>query len=445
MEDFLDRISEFAFKHTRIVRWWFNTSVASKLALAFGINALITLIAGGTIFYMVKSGAHLESHITTIFISMVIATLIILFYGLYISFLICTPLRRGAKFAEQLAQGDLTAELYCMDQRDEIGTLCKALNKMTDNFRSLVGDISHGADVFAESSQVLSSRAESTALAAKQVSSAINQVAYGSQTQANSVQNIMNTIEEMTEGIHRIEESIQLADQASNSALQVAHDGDSAMAKVTLQMNQIHQSVDDTGVIITHLGEKSAVIGSIVESIKAISDQTNLLALNAAIEAARAGEHGRGFSVVAEEVRKLAEQSTLSSAQIEQIIMDIKNSLDQAIASMNTEKDVVRSGALAIQEAQHSFTQIKESTQIVNQQIQEVSCLSQGISQSSQLISQEVSQVASISQETTAQTEEVASSSSEQMHSMQDINQSTEELSVTAQELQTTARKFKCH
>jgi methyl-accepting chemotaxis protein len=445
MEGYLNRVSEFFFKHSRIVRWWFNSSVSLKLSLAFGINALITLLAGGMIYYMVKSGSDLGAHIELVLTFTILGSLIILFYGLYISFLVCTPLRRGVEFAEHVAQGDLTAVLYSMDQKDEIGTLCKSLNKMTENFRSLVGDISHGADVFAESSQVLASRAESTALAAKQVSSAINQVAYGSQSQANSVQNIINSIQEMTQGIHQIEESVDLADQASNQALKVAHEGDSAMTKVTTQMNHIHQSVDETGQIISNLGEKSTVIGSIVETIKAISDQTNLLALNAAIEAARAGEHGRGFSVVAEEVRKLAEQSTLSSAQIEQIIADIKTSLDQAIVSMDAERDVVRSGALAIQDAQQSFTLIKESTQIVNHQIQEVANLSRGINQSSQSISHEITQVASISQETTAQTEEVASSSSEQMHSMQDINQSTEELSVTAQELQTAARKFKCH
>jgi methyl-accepting chemotaxis protein len=445
MEEYLDRISEFFFKHSRIVRWWFNQSVARKLTMAFGINALITLFAGGTVFYMIRSGSNLEEKIGIVLIFTIIATLLIFLYGLYVAFLVTAPLRRGVKFAEQVAQGDLTTVLYCMDQKDEIGNLCKALNKMTENFRSLVGDISHGADVFADSSQVLVTRAEATAQAAKQVSSAINQVAFGSQSQANNVQNIMSTIQEMAQGVQLIEEDINLANEASLQALKVAEAGDSSMTQASQQMTHIHQSVDETGQIISALGEKSAVIGSIVETIKAISDQTNLLALNAAIEAARAGEHGRGFSVVAEEVRKLAEQSTLSSAQIEQIIVDIKTSLDKAIGSMNSEKEVVQSGAHAIQEAQQAFTRIKESTQVVNQEIQEVSSLSRKISQSSQMISHEVAQVAAISQETTAQTQEVASSSSEQMVSMQDITQSTEELSVTAQELQLAARKFKCH
>lgn len=443
MESFLNRVSEFFFKHSHIVRWWFNLSVSAKLTMAFGINAIITLFAGGTIYYMVKTGVDLEKNIGTFSIFIIVASLIILLYGLYISFLVSTPLRRGVEFAKHMAQGDLTAVLYCMDQKDEIGTLCKSLNQMTENFRSLVGDISRGADVFAESTQILSTRSEATALAAKQVSDALQQVASGSQTQTNSVQSIMNEIQDIVQATRQIEENIDHADQASRLALKVAEDGDTAMAKVNLQMNQIHHSVESTSQIISSLGEKSAIIGSIVETIKAISDQTNLLALNAAIEAARAGEHGRGFSVVAEEVRKLAEQSTLSSAQIEEIIVNIKSSLEEAITSMSTEKEVVQSGALAIQDAQQAFTRIKESTQVVNQQIQEVFTFSSELSQSSGMISQEVAQVASISQEATAQTEEVASSSSEQMLSMQEINQSSEELSATALDLQQAARKFK--
>lgn len=442
MGEFLDRMSLFFSNHSRIVHWWFNLGVATKLIMAFGINALITLGSGGTIYFLVQRG-DLTDHIGMILTLTVILSIVMLLYGCYIAFLVVTPLRRGVAFAEQVAQGDLTATLYCMDQEDEVGKLCKSLNTMLENFHTLVEKISHSSDIFADSSRTLAERAELTVLSAKQVASAINQVAEGSQSQANSVQAIMVAVQDMSQGISQIETNVKLADGASTQALQVANEGDLAMTKANTQMNHIHQTVDETGKIISTLGEKSAVIGTIVGTIKAISDQTNLLALNAAIEAARAGEHGRGFSVVAEEVRKLAEQSTVSSAQIEQIIEDIKTNLEKAISSMDAEKAVVRNGAQAIGEAQQSFNRIMGSTRTVNEQIQEVARLSSGIAQSSQQISAEISQVAAITQETTAQSEEVASSSSEQMHSMEDINQSSEELSSTALELQSAARRFK--
>jgi methyl-accepting chemotaxis protein len=443
MDILLNRFSEFCFKHFSIVRWWFNLAVSAKLAMAFGINALIFLISGGTIYYLVSTGADLKTLIGELLMFTILASVITLLYGLYIAFLIATPLRRGVEFAQHMAQGDLTSVLYSIDSKDEIGTLCKSLNQMAGNVRSLVGDISQGADIFADSSQILSSRAEATAFAAKQVSEAINQVASGSQNLANSVQSIMNEVQDIVQATKQIEENIENAGTASKQSLSVAQDGDAAMAKANIQMNQIHHSVESTGQIISSLGEKSAIIGSIVETIKAISNQTNLLALNAAIEAARAGEHGRGFSVVAEEVRKLAEQSTHSSDQIEQIIADIKTNLDKAISSMNSEKEVVKSGALAIQEAQQAFTRIKDSTQNVNQLVQEVFIFSSELSQSSGMIADEVAQVASVSEQTTAQTEEVAASSSDQMLSMQDINRSAEELTRTAHELQAASRKFK--
>lgn len=443
MEAFLERVSQFFVRHSRIVRWWFNLTLATKLVLAFSISALITFSAGGFVYILVKRGVDIQSHINTLVILTALASAFIFLYGLYIAFLTSTPLRRAVNFAETLAKGDLTPNLYCMTQKDEIGQLCKSLNTMLESFRSLVSNISHGADIFCESSQVLAERAEITANAAQQVAQAINQVAQGSQNQANSVQAILFAVQEMTSGIQQIDQSVTLADGTSTQALQVAHEGDQAIAKTNTQMNHIHQTVDETGAIISELGEKSAFIGTIVETIKNISDQTNLLALNAAIEAARAGEHGRGFSVVAEEVRKLAEQSTQSSAQIEQIIRDIKINVERAIASMTAEKEVVRNGSQVIDEAQKAFNRIMEGTQIVNLQIKEVSQFARTIAESSHKISTEISQVAAITQETTAQTEEVASSSAEQMSSMQEINASTEELSSAAQELQFAARKFK--
>lgn len=443
MERILERLSRFFYKHVGFVRWWFNLTLATKLILAFSINAFITLFFGGIVYYLVKSGTDLRQNVGILLTLTIIASVIIVMYGLYIAYLTSTPLRRSVNFAETIAGGDLTPTLYCMTQKDETGILCQALNTMVENFRSLVGNIIHGADIFADSTHLLAEQAETTALAAQQVAAAIEQVAEGSQSQANNVQNIFNIVQQMTTEITQIEQSLGMATKASGQALNLAGEGNQSIQRVNTQMEHIHQTVDETGGIISELGEKSSSISSIVETIKDIAGKTNLLALNAAIEAARAGEHGRGFSVVADEVRKLAEQSTNSSAQIEKIIQDIKLNVDRAIASMNSEKEVVLTGTHVIQDAQEAFHRITESTQIVNEQIQEVSSLAIKMSHNSEEISNEVASVAAISQQTTAQTEEVASSSTEQMNSMQEINFSTAELSSEASELQTTARRFK--
>jgi len=443
MKEFLERFSQFFLTHSRIVRWWFNSSLATKLILAFSISALINLSSGGIAYYLAMRGTDLKANIGTLMFFSVLASSLIFLYGLYISFLTSTPLKSAVNFAETLAKGDLTPTLSCLTQNDEIGQLCSSLTMMLHNFRSLVGDISHGADVFCISSQTLAERAEATVLAAEQVAQSINQVAVGSQHQSQNVQTILVAVQDMSSGIEHIDQSVSLADQTSAQALNYANEGGQAIRKTGDHMDQIHQTVDETGAIISELGEKSASIGTIVETIKAISEQTNLLALNAAIESARAGEHGRGFSVVAEEVRKLAEQSTQSSAQIEQIIKDIKMNVERAINSMVAEKQVVLSGSQVIEDAQRAFDRIMESTQIVNRQIKEVSIFAHNISDNSSKISSEIEQVAAITQETTSQTKEVALNSSEQMNSMQEINASTEELQAAAQTLQASAQKFK--
>ncbi len=440
---FLERFSQLFFRHSRIVRWWFNLSLSIKLMLAFLISAIINLSGGGAAYFLAMSGTNLQTNFGILMIFSGIASAFIFLYGLYIAYLTSTPLRRAVNFAETLAKGDLTPNLYSVTQKDEIGQLCNALNVMLESFRTLVGNLSKGADIFCGSSESLATRADTTANAAKQVALSINQVALGSQNQATSVETILLAVREMSSGLQQIDHIVSLADEASSQALNFAKEGGQAITKINAQFGHIHQTVDETGTIISELGKKSASIESIVETIKTISAQTNLLALNAAIEAARAGEHGRGFSVVAEEVRKLAEQSTQSSAQIEQIIQDIKINVERAISSMTAEKEVVRSGSQVIDEAQSAFAKIMESTQVVNLQIKEVSLFAHNIADSSQKISAEIEQVSAITSQTTAQTEEVASASSEQMDSMQEISASTEELLAEAQALQVLARKFK--
>ena len=445
MTEFLDRFSKFLVRHSRIIRWWFNLSLSHKLVIAFGISALINLSGGGFAYFLVLRGDDLIAHIGTLMIFTSLASVLIFLYGLYISFLTATPLRRAVDFAETVAKGDLTPTLYSLTQTDEIGQLCISLETMLGNFRSLVSNISLGVDTFYESSQVLAERAEVTSNVAQQVSLSIDQVSQGSQnqSQSNSVQAILTAVQKMSSEIQQIDSSASLADQASTQALNLAHEGDQAITKTNAQMAHIHHTVEETGIIISELGEKSSFIKEIVETIKNISTQTNLLALNAAIEAARAGEHGRGFSVVAEEVRKLAEQSTQSSAQIEQIILDIKSNVDRAIDSMTAEKDVVRNGAHVIEEAQRTFNKIMESTTIVNGQIKDVSLFARNIADGSHEIFSEIEQIAAIIKESTARTEEIALSSSEQMNSMQEISSLAEELQSAAQALQTSTQRFK--
>ncbi|NLI90798.1 MAG: methyl-accepting chemotaxis protein [Peptococcaceae bacterium] len=445
MEESLERLSLLLYKKIRLVRWWFNLSLSVKIILAFILSGSLTLGSGILLIVLMRFGMNETYNVCLLLIVTLFAGLIIILYGLYLSFLIATPLRRGVRFAETVAGGDLTPEIYCLTEQDDVGLLCSALNTMAQNFRELVGEITQGADTFADSSRDLAIKAETTAQAAEKVAFVISQIVGRIQDQSENVQTIFEVVEEISKGIERIENSLYITGQNSEFALKEAEEGEKTVDVAAVQMKHIYQTVIDTSRIIGELGRKSADVGSIVETIQTIAEKTNLLALNAAIEAARACDDGLGFSVVAEEVRKLAEQTTNSSSQIASIIADIRINVERAIISMKAEEQVVGNGSRVIAEAENAFNRIRERTVSVDSQINEIRGSIKQIAASSKSISQEAAQVANIAQDISTQIKEAEASSNQQLMALQEINSSTEELSSVAMELQTYVRKFKLH
>ncbi len=445
MEQWLERISLFLYKRSKMVHWWFNLSISSKIILAFVISGSLTLGTGVLLITLMHFGLDGMSNMILFLAISVISGLLIILYGLYLSFLISTPLRRALRFAETVASGDLTPEVFCLTEKDDIGMLCGALNTMAQNFRQLVGEISLGADNFAESSRSLAAQAEITSGAAEQVALVLGHTASRIHHQSDKIQTVLGVVEEISKGIARMEDGLHTTGDNSGLALKEATEGEKAIGIAAGQMGHIHQTVIDTSMIIGELGRKSADVGFIVETIQEIAEKTNLLALNAAIEAARAGESGRGFSVVADEVRKLAEQTAASSNQIRLIIDDIRSGVERATASMKAEEQVVADGSQIIAEAEKAFTRISGRTGSVDGQINEIQAAVRQIAASSQSISQEAAEVASIGHQANSEIKETESSYNRQLTALQEINASTEELSSIALELQTFTRKFKLH
>ena len=208
-------------------------------------------------------------------------------------------------------------------------------------------------------------------------------------------------------------------------------------------MDKIHGSVDDTAKVIQKLEERSKEIGQIIEVITGISDQTNLLALNAAIEAARAGEHGKGFAVVADEVKNLAEQSKESADKIANLIQQIQHDTTHAVEMMGKGTADVAEGISVVQVTGEGFKRIQQSIDQVTSQIQEISAVSEEMSASVEQVHASVDQVAQIVKEASTNTENIAAASEEQLASMEEITASSNSLSKMAEDLLAQMKQFK--
>jgi methyl-accepting chemotaxis protein len=294
---------------------------------------------------------------------------------------------------EKFSDGDLLVSLP-VNSNDEIGQLYSGFNKTVDNMRSIIQQVAESV--------------ESTAKSANQISSATEEIAAGAQEQSAQTNEIAVAVEEMTKTIYETSKNASTASQNAKSSSSSAQNGVNKITEAKDGMQQIIKSAQYTGGIIAGLAEKTDQIGEIAQVIDDIADQTNLLALNAAIEAARAGEHGRGFAVVADEVRKLAERTTKATKEIANTIKDIQNETKKANESMIDAKESVDMGNKLNDEVEAALKSIFDSAQNVALEIDQVAAASEEQSTTSEQISRNIESISTVTNETASGIQDIA-------------------------------------
>ena len=366
--------------------------------------------------------------------------------GVLLSILLSRAVRRPLKIladgAVLYSQGDLTRTIL-VSSRDEIGEVGAAMNRMQDHLKSLVLNIRQKSELLAQAAGQLGANADQSADSANSVAEAISEVAAGADNQNRTIEKVMSNVAQNAEDVRRMGQQAAGAAESSKAVAHKAEDGEIAAERAVNQMDQIEETVERSATVVAKLGTMSQEIGHIVETISDIAGQTNLLALNAAIEAARAGESGRGFSVVAEEVRKLAEQSDQAAQQIATLIGGIQAETENAVAVMATGTREVRTGAEVVRTAGRSFQEINELVAAVSNQVRAISESFGSLAEGNTQILQAMHDLQSIGESASQQTQNVSAATQEQSAAMQEIASAGHELTRYAEELQQAVNQFK--
>lgn len=376
------------------------------------------------------------------FIISFVSSLLAIVIGYIIVHILTRPMKELVQAMEKAEAGDVTVQVT-PGSKDEVGQLTHIFNEMIREFRNMLRQVNEVSEQVAASSEQLTASANESTRASEQISEAAQEIASGSEGQMESVRQTTNALHEMSSNIQAIADKIHAVRQDSSVVVKYAHEGEESLKKVVWEMNDITQKVNDTEMQIRELGNRSEAIKGIIVTIHEISEQTNLLALNAAIEAARAGEQGKSFAVVAQEVRKLAEQSGRSASEIAALISDIHTKIGTAVSSMGESSKAVSEGRYVVEEAGQAFSNILKAIADLNKQIELVTASSETISEGTERIVRQGDEISRLASIAAADTQEVAAASQEQTATMEEINAASEMLAKMAEELQAHVNRFK--
>lgn len=373
----------------------------------------------------------------------VIGTLIAVALAIFITLNITRPLHRLTNAAHVIANGDLREEDVHVKTKDEIGELAAAFNAMKASLSSLISNVSLNVSSTTAASEQLASSTDEVSAASADIAKRVETVSESGSNSAAIGNDCAVAMDETAQGVSRIAEAAQVLNSHAMDMQTIAGEGGHTLQTAEQQMSVIQQSSYETKEKIKQLSRQSAEIENITKVITDITDQTNLLALNAAIEAARAGEHGKGFAVVADEVRKLAEQSKSSASQIAGLTSTIQKDTREVEESVNTTAQNVDQGVVYLQNAQVSFNHIVGSITEMTAQIQEVSASSEQISASTEEVAASIAEMAHAANSAAGEIGIVLSAVEEQTATMQEINEVAQSLSEGAVGVQEQINLFK--
>lgn len=396
---------------------------------------------------MSQTADDLAQSSRTMLITTSVLSLISIILGIVIAIftarMITTPIMKLKERMQHMETGDFSMAPLEISTQDEMRDLVVASNSMGEQFRDVIRQMSEVSEQVTSQSEELNQSADEVRSGSEQVATTMEELASGAESQASRAADLSQMMTAFSKNADTANEDGAQAGTRASEVLNLTNEGAELMRASTNQMEHIDRIVKEAVGKMESLDAQSKEISQLVTVIHTIADQTNLLALNAAIEAARAGEHGKGFAVVADEVRKLAEQVSDSVSEITGITNNIQSESNAVAVSLQDGYKQVTSGTEQIKETGRTFKEIMDAVSSVTSSIQSVSENLSEMNKSSQQMGMFSEEIAAISEQSAAGIQETSASSEQTSSAMEEVAGSAKDLSIMAEKLNGLVQQFK--
>jgi methyl-accepting chemotaxis protein len=414
-----------------------------EISYKFIIGVLVVVVSGVVVNLAVpylKIAPEFQQ-----FFTIVCALVVGLIIGALFSRAFTANIRSLTSAGDRISQGDLSEDITLREGNfpDETSDLASSMNYIQESLRDLVGDIRNIAFKIAGSAQNLSVTSQEMSASSQEVAGTVDQINKGAETQAEMVEESNRLFKEVAMSINLVASAAKAVSESANKTVETAKDGRSLAGASLSSIRQVMVEAESSSQQMIKFISQLQRINKFVEVINGVAQKTNLLALNATIEAARAGEYGRGFAVVAEEIRNLADSTTISADEISSLVEGIRAEGQQVQASMFQVVEEMESGREAVDRTNEAFSAITGNAEGTRAKASSISELADQQIASAERITRAIEEIDKVVSDNAAATEQVSAATQEQSSSMEELAQSAKNLSTMSEAMLQIVKKFK--